>query len=348
MRILGWSHVLLGGAGLAAGLALCAAVLMSADPVHRELISVVGPIFLMFAIPYFLPSFIGGLGLLRGWPWARAVIWTEAALLAFFMPIGTILAGFTVWALLPASGETISSYGWIGGLERGLMNSARPALIVLAAMATLGAMIGLGYLFREQIEGFHPPRMLLGAGVFLLAMGAVVVIGFNGGWVGPNRLSFKAMQLRATAQREQAERVAEHKARLARLRADPLRAKYADRMEAGGGYWSDEQIEYDLDANRTETCEHLAPVELAMRQAGVGVKWLFPRHVDADCRIDEAQLRRAMPLADTIRYGEDVYGGGRQGEDMPQAALSCGACNSSIHCVGPRDARPDTRVFPAE
>jgi hypothetical protein len=330
------------------GLALCAAVLTSANPVDRELISIVGPIFLLFAIPYFLPSFIGGLGLLRGWPWARAVIWTEAALLAFFMPVGTVLAGFTLWALLPARGETISSDGWIGGLERRLANSARPALIALAAVATLGAMIGLGYLFREQIEDLHPPRMLLGVSVFLLAMGVVLVIGFNGGWVSPNRLSFKAMQLRATVQREQAERVAEHKARLARLRADPLRAKYADRMEtSGGGYWSDEQIDYDLDANRTETCEHLAAVERAMRQAGMGVKWMFPRHVDADCRIDEARLRRVIPLAETIRYGEDVYGSGRQGEDMPQAALSCAACNSSIHCVGPRDAGPSTRVFPA-
>ncbi|MDP3739842.1 MAG: hypothetical protein Q8R02_20815 [Hyphomonadaceae bacterium] len=340
--------MLLGGAGLVVGLALCAAVATSADPAHRELIGVVGPIFLLLAIPYFIPSFLGGVGLLRSWPWARAVIWAEAALLVFLIPVGTVLAGFTLWALLPARGEAIAGDGGIATVERMLAGWVRPALIGLAAIATLGAIIGLGYLFRDQIEDVHPPNMLIGAGAFLVAFGVVVAIGFSSGWAGgSNRLSFKAMQLRATAQREQAQRVAEHKARLARLRADPLRAKYADRMEtSGGGYWSDEQIDYDLDANRTETCEHLAPVERAMRQAGMGVKWMFPRHVDANCRIDEARLRRVVPLADTIRYGEDVYGSGRQGEDMPQAALSCGACNSSIHCVGPRDAGPRTRVFP--
>jgi hypothetical protein len=346
LSLLGWIHLVLGSLGLVPGVLVCGAILLWDDPARRDLINIFGPIFGFLSVAYFIPSFVGGLGLLRGRPWARAVIWIESALLAFAIPIGTVLAGLSIWVLLSHRDETASYGSRIHAVERWLASKRELFLAALAAIGTLGAMIGLGYLFRDQIEDLHPPMALVGPVIFVVTVAIVALIGGVNAWGGgfaawsPERLL-----LRRRARREQAERAAEHKARLARLAADPVRAKYVEWMERGD-YWSDEQIAYDLHRETTVTCQHLAPVEGAMREAGLMVKWQQPGFVDADCLIDEAVLKQTMPLAESVSYRE-IESGGRAYEDPPFGMLQCAACNSSIRVRSKQDSQPGARVFPA-
>ena len=105
----------------------------------------------MLTFAYFGPSLAGGIGLLSGQPWARALIWMQASLLILLIPIGTLLAGYGVWVMLQtrradlATNAMVSFNGW---LKRQWM------LLVCAAAAivTLAAMIGLGSLFRDYLE----------------------------------------------------------------------------------------------------------------------------------------------------------------------------------------------------
>lgn len=157
------------------------------------------------------------------------------------------------------------------------------------------------------------------------------------------RLSPRRLRKRALAERQRAD--AERRRRLATLAADPVRRRYAALIEAGE-WWSDAQIAYDLDPDRTVTCPHLAPIEHAMRVAGVRVRCAIGSRAMADCRVDLPTLARAMPVPREIVYSNDMYAGGRGAEDPPSSGLLCNACRSAITLVAPREAKPETRWFP--
>lgn len=58
----------------------------------------------LLSVVYFLPSFAGGIVILRRIPWARWILWIEAGLLALAIPVGTVLAGLSLWALITTRG----------------------------------------------------------------------------------------------------------------------------------------------------------------------------------------------------------------------------------------------------
>jgi hypothetical protein len=343
VRILAWVHIVLGGIGLAPSILLVLAFIVDRDEAHRAVITnVFAPILGMLALVYFIPSFVGGIGLLRGKPWARAVIWIEAAFLAPLIPVGTLLAGLTLWALPPNKlfpGED----GGMGAFNRMLARAVRPAVLALAALATLATIIGLGYVFRDQVEQIDTSNPLVKVGFFVVGVAIVVVVGTQLGWAGGSGISLASIGSRQRAKREQERVIAEHKARLARLAADPARAKYAAEIERGE-YWSDEQIAYDLDRSARTMCQHLRPIEGEMREAGVALKWLAPGWLRADCRINEAALNLAA--GGLVTYTELIEPGGRSYEDKPYAALACTACNTSIRVLNEHDAWPGIRYFP--
>ncbi|MDP3493800.1 MAG: hypothetical protein Q8R82_11840, partial [Hyphomonadaceae bacterium] len=107
----------------------------------------------LLSIAYFLPAFIGGFGLLRRWPWARSIIWMSSAMMALLVPIGTAIAGINLWVLL--STREISADGGIAKFEDFVHRSVRPVVLMLIALGILGLIIGVGYIFRDQID---PPR----------------------------------------------------------------------------------------------------------------------------------------------------------------------------------------------
>ena len=146
-----------GGLGLGLTALLFLAFIADADEEHRKIIGIFLYPLMGLSLVYFLPSFAGGLGVLRGIYWARGLLWIEAALLAPLVPVGTVLSGLTLWALLPRKGEAPAGDGGIAKFEQLLLRWRRAAMLAIAALATLGAMVGLGYLFRDQIEALDPP-----------------------------------------------------------------------------------------------------------------------------------------------------------------------------------------------
>jgi hypothetical protein len=153
LRILAWAHIVLGGAGLGLFAVFIASALIANDAEYADEIALLGGLLLVLSLVYFAPMFVGGYGLLKRWPWARALIWMEAAALVVLPPVGTALAGLSIWVLL--STREVSADGGIAKLEDFLRGAVRPLILALIAWAILGTMIGLGYIFRDVID---PPR----------------------------------------------------------------------------------------------------------------------------------------------------------------------------------------------
>jgi hypothetical protein len=132
--------------------------------------------------------------------------------------------------------------------------------------------------------------------------------------------------------------------RIAELKADPVRKAYAARI-AGGEYWSDAKIDYDMDIDAVATCIHLQPLERAIRKAGIAVRLDSDVSVVAKCRVDAVALERRGLLADPAYYDE-YFQTERSREDNPTAALRCHACKApKIYVLHPIEGGPDAITF---
>jgi hypothetical protein len=153
LRILAWVHLMIGGLGLGLFAIFIAGALAAHDPAYEDEVALIGGGLGLLSLAYFLPSFIGGLGLLKGWPWARWIIWLESGALLLAIPVGSLLAGLNIWVLLAT--REISPDGGIAKFEAAMRRAIRPLILALIAWFTLGVMILVGYLFRDVID---PPR----------------------------------------------------------------------------------------------------------------------------------------------------------------------------------------------
>jgi hypothetical protein len=117
------------------------------------------------------------------------------------------------------------------------------------------------------------------------------------------------------------------------------------RSEAPAAAWqADDHADYVGDPRKTRTCAHLAPVEAAIRAAGIPVRPHWENSVEAKCRVDLVALRKRFGALPTVVEGdvpEDV-----RSPDSPRwGHLRCVACRSLIH-LARVDAGPETPVFP--
>lgn len=145
-------HIVIGGAGLLAFIALVGGFAAARDPEYNEEFSLIGGLLGMLTLIYFAPMFAGGVGLLLRKPWARALLWVETAALALLVPLGTLLAGYNLWALVTTFEVTTDG---IARVERVIRNSLRNIVLILIALFILGVILLAGWLFRDQ---FDPPR----------------------------------------------------------------------------------------------------------------------------------------------------------------------------------------------
>ena len=149
---------------------------------------------------------------------------------------------------------------------------------------------------------------------------------------------------RADLRRDQEDWKRERREMHERLAADPIRRPYLKRIERGE-HWSEAQIDYDLDPDATATCAHLAPIERAMRRAGMRLKLGHGHIVNADCTIDEPALRQRFAIELPAWYGMiEQYD--RSLEDPPAAAILCREHGAMIYVVAPRQAERETPRFP--
>jgi len=88
IRLLAWIYLVMCGIALAVGTVVLIGLLLSRDPARDSALLFVGPLFLAMAVLFFLPGVIGGVGLLRGKAWARAIIITLSFLIIRLAPGG--------------------------------------------------------------------------------------------------------------------------------------------------------------------------------------------------------------------------------------------------------------------
>ena len=357
-RLLAYIYVVLCGGCLVLGTALCLALWMSWSPgtSNRSAATII-PAFTMFSAFYFIPGLVGGLGLLRGKPWARPLLIVLSVLVVIAFPIGTALGGFGLWVLLgkdsrppdpPVPDATKPRSPWqlpsIPFEERERITG------ILIAAASVGSlfvvMIGTGYRVTAT------PGSPIGDGPYFAAIAVLVLIAVrvvrNASPRDMVQWALGQSTTRGYQERLEAERRRDEEARrnrLAALAADPVRRKYATLIESGEP-WSNAQIEYDLDPTTLATCAHLQPIERAMRDAGLAVRFQSGGRVEARCRVDQGSLNDQFALPAFVQY-EEPQPQGRSFEDPLPARIRCGHCDSVIDVIHRVDATPDIPVFPA-
>lgn len=185
--------------------------------------------------------------------------------------------------------------------------------------------------------------LMLGSGIDERTLAALVVI--LAVLVVVQAVGPKVASVRREA-RERSDAAAKRQAWLTAAAADPRRKRYAELIQAGDFYWTPARAEYELDPAATACCEHLVPIESAMRRAGLQVRLGSPGTVSADCCIDQESLVREFSLPEGVGYTE-VYSRDRSGDDPPHALLFCPACESRLWVVHTGEARAGTPTFPS-
>jgi hypothetical protein len=134
---------------------------------------------------------------------------------------------------------------------------------------------------------------------------------------------------------------------LPRRRTKPAPApSQVEWMEA----WDTASQAYKADPSATRTCGTLAPVERAMRTAGIpiDISGAGPDAHDilARCRINEPELMHRFALPDSVRYVVHMEPD-RFDYEVPYTWIECAECGSKISTLPPDYATPQTPWFPA-
>ena len=136
----------------------------------------------------------------------------------------------------------------------------------------------------------------------------------------------------------------EQRQRLAEMAADPVRRRYVERI-VRGEHWSDADIAFNEDANATNVCEHLYPIERLMRITKFDLRYVYPLRISANCLVDQDGFDLAVRPPECVAYLEPHFME-RSHLDPRSAMIMCRTCNSIIDVVHRDSANPDTPTFP--
>lgn len=326
-RILGWIYSVTCGLALALGLALCVPLALQSSVSNQKTLQFIGPPFLIVACVWLIPGLIGGIGLLRAQSWARALLLLLSVLLLPLLPIGSVLGMYGFWTLLRSESAVQSR-----------LPTPSPFLSLLLVMAGVGAgfffVIKIGFIIHHEPQPavFENATLTATAALILFACAVMATLLL----IQSGEKAMTKAQMRKKMEEVLSEQTRARYRRAAELAADPKRARYAPLVERGET-WTDEHIAYDEDPDKTVTCDHLCPIERALRVAGVDVRFYQNTDVVAQCRIDFPALQRIFNTAPPVRYAE-FYAGERDADDFPTAFLICDIHKSMIHTLHPEQA----------
>jgi hypothetical protein len=81
-------------------LAVVGGGLLSGDPGPMGITAIVGTVIAFFFVLVSVPEIIGGIGLLKRWPWARILVLIISFVDLINIPFGTIIGIYSIWVLL--------------------------------------------------------------------------------------------------------------------------------------------------------------------------------------------------------------------------------------------------------
>ena len=224
--------------------------------------------------------------------------------------LGTILAGRSHGAAQPAPSQPVQPVQPVDPSPAPAFLSAqqRGLLIAVAGVGSgFWVMLALGFRLHDQPIPEELDAGLLPAAIVFIT---AVTLGVRALW----------QRRRQRILLEGRDIVAEHNARVAAYVRDPL---------------------------AIACCRHLAPIESAMREAGVRVEPSGIKAAAAHCCIDMTLLAQRFALPGSVTYDE-VYSPDRSELDPPHATLCCSACESRLWLVHVGAATPATPTFPAK
>lgn len=74
--------------------------MMSGDPQAAGILTLVGTVIATILFTLSAPGVVGGIGILKGWWWARYLVLLLGFLNLINIPLGTILGIYTFWVLM--------------------------------------------------------------------------------------------------------------------------------------------------------------------------------------------------------------------------------------------------------
>jgi WD40 repeat protein len=277
------------------------------DPTYsRTVLPWISGLFSWMAALLLIPSFAGGLGLLRAKDWGRVLIILVSLELLFIVPVGTALGAFGLWVLLRQSAAS-------GPPRQLTSNTQRPRSSgLLLAMTSVAAgfliLLGAGFLLFGGAQGFGiSPVRMVGGGV-MLAVGVL------------------------------AAQVRRHTREGSKARSAPNPG-----AEAATQFTPVQQPPFQA---HPAPCEHLKPIDTAMRAAGISVRPIAGSGLRASCRIHVPSFEHRFGQQNTISYAE-YFQPERHFEDNPTARLICTHCGSILYTLHAFESTPGTQWFPA-
>lgn len=217
-------------------------------------------------------------------------------------------------------------------------------LVVIVLMGMLSGFGALGYGYHLTV-GMETKSKQFGFAAIATAwtLAFIPIVRRVAGAVPPgDSPAVREARKRAKAQAEEMCRTfdARRRARIAEFEADPRLRKYIKDVEMGL-MLTDFELEYAENPEKTLTCEHLAPVELAMRRAGIKCRPstnsldLNIMMIVCTCRLDWDKLRQTMPLTRSVKYQHNVNP--RDGDDY---RIVCTDCQGFLWMEDYADAPP--------
>lgn len=296
---------------------------------------------------YAVPSLIAGLGLRHGKSWAQQVVLVLSVLLVSVVPIGTVLSLYALWVILGQIKEqgdtnTASVFTGMGSLQRSFARVGILLVVMTGVWAGYYVLLHFGFVLAAQRAPKEVAAVLPAA---FAVLGVIVLMMFSGVWgslcaMGQGVFDGNWAQIRSRGH---------HTSSL------NFNGSESDGKPVGPTTFMSGQVEASRPLNHeadpgwgkpaTVTCEHLRPLEQAIREAGLTVAVRGALDIAADCRVNPYALSHQLGvLALALYYERHIVD--RSFYDPMQAFFYCEACQSHIHVVHPDEASAATPWFP--
>ena len=356
IKALALLHIMLGGGGMIACLAAYLCWIKLASDAHSlKTAHTLGQMMFMLSIFILLPSLVCGIGLMLEKTWSCVVAIGWSMLLLLVIPVGTLLGGYGLWALLrsdtpPKCPPRSEVPRQVSGPHYPVGRHAGVLLIMAAVGAGFIVLIRIGFWLSgdrvpTEVSGVFPGAVAL----LVMVVIATVMIVSRGGFArwsaGTQSHAYQATH--PSSVESTAPRTRFHETRhgwMTAVPTGPVSSEPAAPVKRSE-HWSKAQIEYQEDPTALVTCAHLRVVERKMRDTGIDVRLDYAVHAKALCRIDHAAFARIFGDETAALY-EERHEIDRSYLDPKSAMFWCPTCQSRLTVIHPETANAHTRWFP--